>query len=244
MKKCISVVVPVYNSQNTLEELASRIINAINAMDINIELIFVDDCSKDESFSIMMRIYDSFPKTKIIRLQSNYGQQNALLCGIRHAQGDYIITMDDDLQHPPEEIPKLMNKIMEGFDVVYGIPKEKMHRKYRNFGSMLTDRLFNIICRKPSGARVSSFRVMTSDIAKKVQKCSKSFVYISAITLEHTKNIGNVTVMHNRRAISRSNYNFIKLFKLFIKLALYYSCAGNMKLLNRKPQYIISDVKP
>lgn len=105
MKKCISVVVPVYNSQNTLEELASRIINAINAMDINIELIFVDDCSKDESFSIMMRIYDSFPKTKIIRLQSNYGQQNALLCGIRHAQGDYIITMDDDLQHPPEEIP-------------------------------------------------------------------------------------------------------------------------------------------
>ena len=178
----------------------------------------------------MKEIYDKKKNLKIIRLIKNFGQQNAIKCGFEYATKDYIITMDDDLQHQPEEIVKIMEKIDEGYDVVYGIAEKKEHNFIRNMGSKVTNYLFNMVCHKPKDIRVSSFRCITKNTLEEIKKDKTSFVYITAIILKITRNIGDVYVDHKPRKYGRSNYNLLKLIKLFLKLYIYYS---NTKVFNK-----------
>ena len=116
----LTVIIPVYESQLSLKELCSRLQKTISGINISFEIIFVDDASKDESWKIIQELAASYDNVRALRLGRNYGQHNALLAGIRSARGSILVTMDDDLQHPPEEIPSLISKIYDGFDVVYG----------------------------------------------------------------------------------------------------------------------------
>lgn len=236
-----SIVIPVYNSIDSLDELYDRLSRALRNIFSHYEIILVDDYSTDNSFSKMKDIYDKNKDVKIIRLKNNYGQQNAIKCGLEFATKDYIITMDDDLQHPPEEIIKIMYKIDEGYDVVYGIAEKKEHNFLRNIGSKATNLLFNIICHKPKHMRVSSFRCIKKNIVEEIKKDKTSFVYITAIILlKITKNIGNVYVDHKPRKYGRSNYKFSKLMRLFFKLYIYYSDSKLFnKFLKNQPQFEI-----
>lgn len=223
MWSSVSVVIPVYNSNNSLEELCFRLSKALEEMFLEYEIILVDDNSKDNSFMKMKELCERYDTLKIIKLCNNYGQQNAIMCGFQFAKGDFIITMDDDLQHQPEEIIKMMKQLENGYDVVYGIAQNKQHGMLRNIGSKMTNLLFNKICKKPKDIKVSSFRVIKKNILERIKKDKTYFVYITAITLKITANIGDVLVEHKSRKYGRSNYNFFKLLRLFLKLYIYYS---------------------
>lgn len=241
MFNSISVVIPVYNGEKSLYELHRRLSAFLENSCKDYEIIMIDDGSIDNSYMKMCRLHEVDNRVKAIALDGNFGQQNAIMCGLRHAKYEAIVTMDDDLQHPPEEIIKLLNALEQGYDVVYGIPANKKHSFYRNIGTRLTDSLFNIICKKPKEIRVSSFRAMKKYMAEVISMDQTSFVYISAITLNYTKNIGNIAVVHNERKFGKSNYNMIKLAKVFLKLFIYYSGVLEIKQGNCKPQYVLKN---
>lgn len=242
MRDSISTVIPVYNSRDSLEELYFRLSTALKKISSKYEIIMVDDGSSDNSYGKMMELHHKDNRVKVIQLRGNYGQQNALMCGFHYAKGEYVVTLDDDLQHMPEEIEKLMDKLDEGYDVVYGIAGKKRHSFYRNLGSKITNYLFDKICSKPKNIRVSSFRVIRRDIVREIIKKDSSFVYISAIILKITNNIGNIRINHDTRKYGSSNYNFVKLLKLFFKLYVYYSDTAFAKLfVNSAPQFEIKN---
>jgi len=231
MQERISVVVPVYNSENSLDKFYLILSKELKKTCDDYEIIMVDDGSLDNSYETMKKLHIMDSRVKIIKLDGNFGQQNALMCGFHYSTGEYVVTMDDDLQHPPEEIYNLKKKIDEGYDVVYGIPIIKQHSVYRKMGSKMTDYLFNKICSKPNNIKISSFRIIRKNIVNEIIKDKTSFVYISAIIFKNTTNISNVEVKHNIRKYGKSNYNFYKLFKLYVKLYLYYSNHKIFKIL-------------
>ena len=236
-----SVIIPVYNSGKGLLELCYLLDKELNMLKMSYEIILIDDKSIDDSYEVMKKMRNENNNVKIIKLNKNYGQQNAILCGFRYSIGEYIITMDDDMQNPPSEIKSLIDKINEGYDIVYGIAEHRDYSFYRNLGSKLTNILFNIICHKPRNKRVSSFRILRRELKDKVILETSSFVYISAIILTITKNIGNINVHHNIRTYGKSNYRPFKLIKLFLKIFIYYSGLFG-RINSKKPQYEIEEL--
>lgn len=242
MADLISIVVPVYNGENSLAELYSTIRKTAAANDFEFELILIDDHSPDQSYQKILELHNQDSRVKGIRLAQNFGQQNAIFCGFNFAAGDYIITMDDDLQHLPQDIVLLYQQIKKGYDVVYAIPEERAHSFYRRLGSKLTNWLFNLITPKNEGIRVSSFRIITEKMLKKITSSKKSFIYLSAIILEEKPEIANVYTKQQQRKYGQSNYSFLKLLKLFLKLYIYYGKLPLLKYFRRqKRQYIIGE---
>ncbi|AOT69411.1 glycosyltransferase family 2 protein [Geosporobacter ferrireducens] len=240
----ISVVIPVYNSEKTLAELILRLTHTLQKLcTIQYEIILVDDHSQDDSYRELQRLKKHHPQIKLIQLERNFSQQNALMCGLHYAEGTFIITMDDDLQHPPEEIEKLLKKLEEGYDVVFGIPIKKNHPKYRNVGTKLIRWLFNKICAKPSGVQVSSFRIMRRNIVKQLILNTTSFVYLAPIIFKVTSNVADIPVIHDQRKCGESNYNPYTLIKLFIKVILYYSSFSKYLPFPKKPQFVIKNIQ-
>lgn len=240
MSNSISVIIPVYNSENSINRLYNKLKKFLSNNFSQYEIIMVDDNSSDNSFLKMVNLNKKDDNIKVIKLRENFGQQNALMCGLEYAKGDYIVTIDDDLQHSPSDIINLYNEIKKGYDVVYGIPIKRNEIFYRRVGSYLTDKVFNLITRKSSNIRVSSFRIFNKKILNQLKKCDSSFVYLSAIILKITKNIDNIPVKRKKRFDGDSNYNIYKLIKLFVKLYIYYSDNRLTKLFRaNKPQYII-----
>ncbi|MFW5999714.1 MAG: glycosyltransferase family 2 protein [Halanaerobiaceae bacterium] len=244
MGEKISAVIPVYNSEASLPELYERLAKVLGDIGGNFEIIMVDDCSCDGSYRQILKLQRRDNRVKGIKLAQNFGQQNALICGFNYISGDYVVTLDDDLQHRPEDIIKLYEKIREGYDVVYGLPEERRSGFYRKIGSKLTHYLFNLITAKDPELRVSSFRIMTWNIVKNIIEDEAAFVYISALVLEETDNIASVRVSHRNRKYGKSNYSFLRLVGLFIRLYIYH---GNLPLLrllrSDSPQYIIEEMK-
>lgn len=242
MDTLISVVVPVFNSYNSLDELYKRLDNTLRENFDEYEIIMVDDHSQDNSYQKLKKYNKKDNRIKIIKLSRNFGQQNALFCGFHHCSGDYIVTIDDDLQHSPHDILRLYDEIKKGYDIVYGIFEQRQQLFYRRIGSYLTDKVFNMITDKRKDIRVSSFRILKKELLKKIIQDKRSFIYLSAIILNETPNISNIEVEHNERKYGNSNYSFIKLFKLFLKLYIYYSNNKICKLFRTdKPQFMIEE---
>ena len=160
----ISVVIPVYNSKGSLSELFDRVYSVLLNCSVNHEIIFVNDYSKDGSNQIIDLLSNKHNFVKSLHLMRNYGQHNALLCGIRAAKNDVIITIDDDLQHPPEEIPKMLNKLNQGYDVVYGYPDVEKRGFFRNLGSITIKSALKIVMGNDISRYVSDFRVFRTQL--------------------------------------------------------------------------------
>lgn len=219
----ISVVIPVYKGADSLNELYERLKETLEKITQNFEIILVDDCSPDHSFKIIKEIYRKDLRVRFIRLMRNFGQHNAIMCGFNHAQGDYVITIDDDLQNPPEEISKLLNKIEEGFDAVIGRPTEKKHVAYRNFGSFLVGKSYKVIFGKPKDIKMSSFRVLRRELVEAIIKVKTPNPMVDALILCNTLNIANVDVKHAERRYGKSNYSPSRSVKLALDLLVNYS---------------------
>ena len=187
------------------------------------EIILVDDCSTDNSKEIMEALSIDNPKIISVFLEKNSGQQNAIFCGLGLSRGSLVVNMDDDLQHPIAIVPKLIEEIENGNDIVYGITDVKYDESYRNLGSKLTDRIFTYILKKPSDKRISSFRVIKRSIVDLILLDNYRYVYISAAVIRHSHKIGNVFYRKESRKHGKSNYNFRKQLIIFLRILLYYS---------------------
>ena len=217
------MVIPVYRSATTLCELADRLHRVLRNVGIAYEIVFVDDSSPDSSWDALCRLHAGDPEhVSVIQLMRNFGQHNALMCGFRHARGKYVITMDDDLQHPPEELPKLLTAIEEtGADVVYGVPERKQHRVWRNAGSMLAAAFYRMVFRL--GIQPSAFRIVRKEVIDAVLRYTLNFTYIDGLLAWHTQRIEQIEVDHRPRTAGRSGYSIRSLLVLAFNLLTNFS---------------------
>ena len=220
-----SVVVPVYNSENTLPELALRLEKALKQLCNQYELILVNDGSHDQSWNVILQLTKEYPWITGINMMRNYGQHNALLCGVRAARYDITVTMDDDLQHPPEEIKFLLEKLAEGYDVVYGVPKKLPHSIWRNISSMVTKRLLAFAMGIPNIRDTGSFRAFKTSLGKAFENYQSPNVILDVLLTWGTTNFATVSVEEAPRQTGHSNYNFARLITHAILILTGYSTA-------------------
>src|ERR1035441_1791702 len=207
----ISVVTPVYHSEAILPELVRRLESVLVAIAENFELILVNDCSPDRSWEVISDLAVQYSWIRPINLMRNYGQHNALLCGIRAARYDIIVTMDDDLQHPPEEIPKLLEKLAGAYDVVYGTPEQEQHGLGRDFASWVTKLALQNAMGAEIARQVGAFRAFRAHVAKAFAHYDGAFVSIDVLLTWGTNRFASVPVKHKPRAQGTSGYTFRKL---------------------------------
>jgi glycosyltransferase involved in cell wall biosynthesis len=207
----LSVVVPVYRSEAILPELVRRLEATLPAMASSHELVLVNDNSPDGSWDVICQLAERHPWIHPINLMRNYGQHNALLCGIRAAQYAVIVTMDDDLQHPPEEIPKLLAVLAEGHDVVYGTPEREQHGLGRDFASWVTKLTLQNVMGAEIARQVCAFRAFRSVVATAFDHYAGSFVSIDVLLTWGTNRFAATPVRHDRREQGTSGYTFRQL---------------------------------
>jgi len=203
--------VPVFNSEGTLDELVSRLKTVLSQFADEWEIILVNDGSQDESWRLVCKVARQYSWIRGIDLMRNYGQHNALLAGIREAQYSVIVTMDDDLQNPPEEIPLLLAKLHEGYDVVYGTPAREQHGPWRDLASRVTKLVLQSAMGAEMARKVSAFRVFRTQVREAFANYQGPFVSIDVLLTWGTTRFAAVSVRHDPRRIGKSNYTFRKL---------------------------------
>ncbi len=218
--KKYSIVIPVFGTSRSLTEIAKRVKDVFQSMpERDYELIFVNDGSPDsETVPTLNCIYEKDPNVTVITFNKNFGQQVATLCGIHHATGDYLITMDDDLQHSPEDIPTLIDR--EAHDVVIASFPHKKHSTFKRMGSSLKGWFDRIILKKPRRLKLTSFRLTNRRIADGLKNCQTPYPFIPAMLFRITTDIVNVDVNHHGRMEGDSQYTLWKLISLFSNLLI------------------------
>jgi glycosyltransferase involved in cell wall biosynthesis len=219
-----SVVVPVYNGEKTILRLFERTNDFFHKIETTFEMIFVYDCGPDNSWDELNKIKNLYQeKVKIIKLSRNFGQHNAIICGIENASGDFIITMDEDLQHDPFDIQKLIDKQAEkDFDVVYGKYVEPKHSLIRNMGSLLLKKIISkgIPDIHPD---YSAFRLIKSDISKSLLNMRNSYTFLDGYISWVTTHCASCKVSHSERLGGVSSYTFQKLINHTINIFVTFS---------------------
>jgi undecaprenyl-phosphate 4-deoxy-4-formamido-L-arabinose transferase len=219
----LSIVVPVYRGAATVGRLVEAL-SALQPVD-GLEVVLVNDGSPDNSGDVCRALAAtaSIPLTYIEHAR-NYGEHNAVMTGLRHARGAYVITMDDDLQNPPEEVLKLYDHARLGnWDVVYTRYAEKKHEGWRNLGSRFANRVADALLDKPKGLYLSSFRCMNALVAAEVAKYRGPYPYVDGLIMQVTQRIDSIEVTHLARAEGRSNYTIKRLVRLWLNLATNFS---------------------
>jgi glycosyltransferase involved in cell wall biosynthesis len=218
----VSVVVPVFNSAGALEELYER---ASATLDSKLgsgswELILVNDGSVDESWARIVELSREHPEVRGLDLTRNWGQHNALLAGVRFARNEVIVTLDDDLQNPPEEIPKLLDALGPEVDVVYGVPMASAHPTHRRIGGKTLRAILRVITGRREAMLGSGFRAFRSRLTEGLPEAAGRRFVLDSVLRSGTDRIGSVAVRHEPRRIGRSNYTFGMLVRFaFVEIA-------------------------
>jgi glycosyltransferase involved in cell wall biosynthesis len=218
-----SVVIPVYNSAATVRETIDRTVAFFEGHGYDYELVLVNDGSRDRSWDVLREKALANPHIVAINLLRNYGQHTALFCGFQESTGDYVITIDDDLQNPPEEIIHLINKAHEGHDVVFGRYRKKRHGLYRRLGSLLIHAINRRIFHQPKGLVLTNFRIIRRDVVDRICSYRTHYPYIQGLALMFSINPSNVWVEHQGRLVGMSNYNLFKIIELVMRILFNYS---------------------
>ncbi len=219
----LSVIIPAYKSGGMLPDLVQRLSLALDATGLAYEVILANDGSPDNTWSVIQQLAAEHPRVRGICLMRNYGQQNALLAGIRAASFDTIMTMDDDLQHPPEEIPKLLAKLSEGFDVVYGPPESEQHGLLRDLGSVITKIGLQSVMGAETARMVSAWRVFRTMLRDAFAGFNGPYVNLDVLLTWATSRFGAVRLRHDPRAAGESNYNLRKLIRHSLNMITGFS---------------------
>lgn len=207
----ISVIIPVYNSAEILPVLVAQLRELLPAIATDHEIILVNDGSRDNSWEIICKLSANCPELSGYNLMRNYGQHNAVLCAIRAATKQIIVTMDDDLQHPPEEIPKLLDKLDKGFDVVYGTPLKEQHGFLRDMASRITKMALQPSMSEEVARNVSAFRAFRTCLRNAFTDYRSSFVSVDVLLTWATTSFAAIPVAHEPRRSGTSNYTMRKL---------------------------------
>ena len=223
LSRGISVIVPVYNGSETLGELISRVESVMNAAALPFEIIFVNDGSSDYSWAVLQHLVEERAFVRAVDLMRNYGQHNAILCGLRLARYDLAVTMDDDLQNPPEEIPKLLAELDAGFDVVYGVPSTRQHGFGRNLASEITKVTLSGAMGASAARNASAFRALRTRLRDGFASYQGPWVFLDALLTWSTNRFGSVRVEHQARKGGRSGYSLRKLLKHGINMMTGFS---------------------
>ena len=209
--RSISAIVPVYNSQNSLLTLVSRLERILLQISNDFEIILVNDGSRDASWELIHQLARGNSRVRGLNMMRNYGQHNALLAGIREARKELVVTLDDDLQNPPEEIPRLIERIDAGYDVVYGYPEHEQHGFWRDLASQMTKIALRSAMGVETARRVSPYRIFRTQIRDAFAEYRSPHVSIDALLSWGTTRFTAIPVIHDARTVGMSNYTFRKL---------------------------------
>jgi glycosyltransferase involved in cell wall biosynthesis len=218
-----SVVVPVYNSADSLRELAERLDATFVAMGCSYEVIFVNDGSTDDSLHVLTDLHRSSPNIRVVDLFKNHGQQSALMSGFQYCSGDVVVTMDDDLQHSPEDIPIMYERLLEGYDSIFGSFDTKQHGVGANLGSAMIRSVNHRLFDPPPGLKMSAFRLIRSGVVDVIKHVRTPFPYVTGMILSTTNRVGNVAVQHDERRYGASGYSLRSRARLSRNLLVNYS---------------------
>jgi glycosyltransferase involved in cell wall biosynthesis len=219
----LSIVIPVYNGASSIADLVRDLENL--PIGGGHEIVLVNDGSADDSLAICRTLFETarVPMT-IVSLARNYGEHNAVLAGLRYASGAHVITMDDDLQNPPEEVQRLLAFAQRnGKEVVYTYYYDKRHALWRNIASRFANRVADFVLDKPRGLYLSSFRCMTAFVAREIVRYEGPFPYVDGLILQVTHDIDRLPVSHLPRATGSSNYTMRRLFRLWMNMFVNFS---------------------
>lgn len=218
-----SVVIPVYNSESIVDKTVDQVYNFFTQNKLNFEIILVNDGSSDNSWNVIKNLAEKYKEVTAIKLLKNYGQHNANLCGFREANGEYIITMDDDLQNPPEEIYKLINAAKQGYDLVIGRFDIKKHTFIRRMGSKFVGWLNLKVFNVKDNLVLSNFRIIHRNVVDLICKDKSVNPYIPGLILKYSQKRCNVLVRHQERAVGKSGYTWRKILHLVASILFNYS---------------------
>lgn len=217
-KIAISIIIPVYNEEENIKELFSKIEGVLNRMNKIYEVIFVDDGSTDRTFDILRELNKGNNKLKALRFRRNFGKSAALTAGFEHVQGDFVITMDGDLQDDPEEIPSFLEKLKEGYDLVVGWKSKRKDP----LGKKLFSKIFNKMAAWLTGVRIHDsnccFKIFRNEVIKNIKLHGELHRYIPALAYWQGYKIAEIKVKHYPRRHGKSKYGFARLFKGFLDL--------------------------
>ncbi len=218
----ISVVIPVYKGQLSIAPLVESLEKELDG--IHYEIILVVDGCPEGSEAVCRKLAGTYNNVSFIALRKNFGEFNAVICGLNYIRGAYAVIIDDDFQNPPSEILKLYNKALEGnYDVVYSFYARKEHSAFRNFGSALINYLTTYLLKKDKDLYLSSFKLIQRDVVAEITKYKNPFPYIDGMIFQTTNNIGKVQVIHHERKHGASNYTLRRLVSLFLTVLFGYS---------------------
>lgn len=216
------MVVPVYNGAATLRDLHARLCAVLEPLG-SFEIILVDDGSADSSFRVMRELRHTDPRVRVVQLMRNFGQHNATLCGLARAQGRLVITLDDDLQNPPEEIPKLLAALTDDVDCVRGVSSHRQHPPLRKLASATVSRIAGAILHQPGGVRFTPFTIMRLEVVRAVLMQRTAYVFLPALVLLVTSRITEIEVRHDARQEGASGYSLWRLIRVTSNLILNHS---------------------
>lgn len=219
----ISIVIPVYNGGNSIAAVVGRVRSTFGQL--RLQIVLVNDGSRDNSEQVCLALQAQYPEQiDFIQLARNFGEHNAVLCGLSHARGDYVAIMDDDAQNPPEEIPRMLELLKtQQLDVVYGRYQQRKHSWWRQLGSHFNDRMANWMLRKPPELYLSSFKVMQQFVVQEIVKYRGPFPYIDGLIFQTTSRLGQIDVQHDPRLAGQSGYTLRKLISLWLNMFLGFS---------------------
>lgn len=219
----ISVVVPVYGDGTALSELAARASTTLGAADEEWELIFVNDGSVGPAWDRIRELAASSSSVRGIDLVRNFGQHNALLAGIRASRGEVIVTMDDDLQHPPEEMLLLIREVREGADLVYGTPREQAHKVWRNATSIAGKAILSTVFGASMARQISAFRAFRGSLRRHFEEFRSPYVSIDVLLSWGAVRVRSVSVRHEPRRVGPSQYTLRKLVGHWLDMVVGFS---------------------
>lgn len=220
----LSIVIPVYHSEKTIGPLVDTVVEALAPRYEALEIVLVNDGSTDDSHGQALLAQQRHPRVvKYLRLARNFGEHNAVMCGLSHITGDCVAIIDDDFQNPVSQIPLLVDKLCEGYDVVYSAYPKKQHHWFRNLGSRFNGWVAGKLLSVPSGLYLSSFKVMNAFLAKAVVAYEGPFPYIDGLIMRSTDSIATQQVEHAARAEGRSNYTLRRLIRLWLNMFTGFS---------------------
>lgn len=215
MKK-ISFVIPCYRSEHTLPHVVAEIEDKMKTLaQYEYEIVLVNDCSPDNTFEVIRKLCGEHENMKGISFARNFGQHAALMAGLRHSDGDYVVCLDDDGQTPADEADKLLDKLEEGYDAVYAKYDHKKHSAFRNLGSSINEHMTRMMLGKPKELYISSYFAVKRFVVEDMIRYENSYPYVIGLVLRATKNIANVSVKHREREEGTSGYTFQKLIGLW-----------------------------
>lgn len=216
MSELVSIVIPCYNSEKTIGEVVELCINEFEKFDkYRVEVVLVNDCSSDATWDKITNICASNRNVKGINLAINAGQHNAIMAGFHYTEGDFILCMDDDLQTHPSQIKKILDKLEEGFDLVFATYPQEKQSLFRRFGSWFNDFTVNFLLKTDKNVKVTSFFAFRKFILNTILQYKNSYTHLRGLLMTATQNVGTVEVLHFERKNGTSTYTLKKLLRLW-----------------------------